>query len=42
MRSEIGFGEIRTDEKPFPPSTMNFSTPPDLVSMMALISVSAA
>lgn len=24
MRSEIGFGEIRTDEKPFPPSTTNF------------------
>lgn len=42
MRSEIGFGEIRTDEKPFPPSTTNFLTPPDLVSMMALISVSAA
>jgi N12 class adenine-specific DNA methylase len=39
---EIGFGEIRTDEKPFPPSTTNFLTPPDLVSMMALISVSAA
>ena len=42
MRSEIGFGEIRTDEKPFPPSTTNFLTPPDLVSMMALISASAA
>ena len=41
MRSEIGFGEIRTDEKLFPPSTTNFLTPPDLVSMMALISASA-